>query len=138
MKPFMKMSIFLGMTSSVLIAFEGLLPLAAQANDWFYLTTADDNSFHVFFDPASIYRRDNVAHMKSMFTNQQADEYGAVASIHSEEYDCEKKQYRFLQVTFLYENRSVWQSGENLPPEWQPIPPESISDTLLEAACDLT
>jgi hypothetical protein len=131
----MKVSKFYWIMPLIFIALEGFLPLSAQANDWFYLTTAEDNEFHVFLDQTSINRRGSIVSARTMFTNQQADEYGAVATIHLEEYDCDKQQHRFLQLTVLYDDQSVWTDREGLSGEWQPVQPQSIGEALFEISC---
>jgi hypothetical protein len=99
------------------------------------LTTPEDNAFHVFVDRASISRLGDIASMRSMVVYQQAED-GIAANISQDEYDCDKNQYRFVQLTFLYDDQSVWQDREDFSGEWRSIPSQSIAEAALEFACD--
>jgi hypothetical protein len=118
------------------VTFEGISPLAAQASEWFYLASTQGDTLHVFFDQASISRRGNIASMRSMFVYPQISEDGVVAFIQLDELDCDKNQWRVVQLTSLYDDQTtVRQERENLSNEWEIVQPQSFGELKIETAC---
>jgi hypothetical protein len=134
----MKMSKLCWVASLSLIAFEGFLPLSAHADDWFYLSTSEDNTVHVFVDQASVVFRGEIASVRSMFVYPQIGEDSVVALIQMDEFDCGKNQWRVSQLTYLYDDQSFWQEIDSLSAEWRTGQPQSFGALKLKIACGST
>jgi Surface-adhesin protein E len=94
----------------------------------------------IFADPASILRVGNIVKMPSLFDTDIAQVAGSISFMSSktlDEYDCEGKRSRTLafywysgnmgQGNMLYSNTD--------PGKWNPVMPESVSETLWKFAC---
>lgn len=131
----MKMSRFCWVASLILFTLEGFSPLSAQADDWFYLTAAENDTMHFFVDQTSISRVGRLASMRSMVVYQQINEDGVVALIQLDELDCDRNQWRLAELTYLYDDQSVRQDTDSASNEWQPAGPQSIGELKIEIAC---
>lgn len=128
------MKSFIGCGSFLLVALAELLfSPVAQAEDWFFLTDNEDGSAKFFLDRASISRNGSSAEVVLFTVNTQVGAEGEVGFIAREEYDCQAKKRRSMEITLLYADQStrVFRGGS----DWSAIQTNSIGESVLQNVC---
>jgi len=109
---------------------------AAQANDWFFLTEAEDGSFKVFVDNSSITRSGNMARMLALDIYAQPDQSGVIGYQGVYEYSCNSQEYRVVQGSLLYDDQTT-RPERITNPEWIQVRAGTIAEAALAVACGL-
>jgi hypothetical protein len=105
---------------------------AAQAEDWFFVTRSE-NGDTFFGDQASIVRQADAATITVFMVYSTPTKGGEIGLIFETEYDCDLREYRDLQTSYLYEDSSVRES--RVPTTWAVVEPSTVNETLMLTAC---
>lgn len=120
----------------------GLLLATTASAEW---TVAVENDVLMLYaDRSTIRRNGNLVKMWSLsdFKTVQTSAYAIGNSYLSDkthgEYDCKKEKFRILAFTWfdgqMGGGKGVYNTSETSL-KWQPIPPETIGETMLKVAC---
>ncbi|MUG98486.1 hypothetical protein F7734_41800 [Scytonema sp. UIC 10036] len=104
---------------------------SAQAEDWFFFGTSNDND-RIFLDRDSIKRKGNIVEVK-VFNVLSKEEDGSVGAIINYEFSCQDKKYRYKQAMSLYNDQSTRVFKEIS--EWEPIKAGIVAEMILQQVC---
>lgn len=110
-----------------------VLPAVAHAEDWFYLTSSDDDT-KFFIDRSSISRQGNFVKVKGFYVYEKVDQDGTIAIMNLMEFSCREKKMRYLEIKNLLEDQSI--KIPRLDSEWLPVKAETVAAIGLEAVCN--
>ena len=103
-------------------------------------SVGEDSTGTTYVDAATIIRNGNTATMWSLFDYkdfQRMVEVGYFSQKIHAEYACNAKKLRGLSLTLhadkMGEGKVIYE--DTSPHDWEPIVPDSISETLLKVAC---
>ena len=106
--------------------------------EWVFVAETEEEDFSTFYaDPDTIRKSGNMVKMWVMEDDKIAEKLDVLSARHKDEFDCNKKQYRRLFYSFHsgHMGRGETLFIHNERGDWEPTPPGSVSEAILEFAC---
>lgn len=111
--------------------------------EWIPIGNNKTNDFVMYVNPSTILKSGNKVKMWELLNYKSAkpSKNGSFLSMKRQaEYDCKDMQSRVLALVVHSESMGdgniVYSSLDAIPENWQPIPPETISENLWKFACN--
>ncbi|PTQ88229.1 hypothetical protein C8R30_1561 [Nitrosomonas nitrosa] len=125
----------------VLLALILIFAAKTVMADWSLVDKSADDSVTIYIDYDAIQETEGTVKMWSLGDFKAAKEFGGIeflSSKYQKEYDCKQEQARMLAFTLFSSNMGEGQVvySNSDPDNWEPISPGSVSQTLLETACE--
>ena len=111
--------------------------------EWFKIDESKIIPQTTYVEPGSIARSGNKAKMWVLYDYKETktvEQYEYKSMKVYAEYDCKEAQSRIISYLLHEENmgkgKVISSSGEAIPSNWVPVPPKSIDEFLMQAACE--